>query len=195
MKITRTVLFPVLFIFTFFLLAGCSEDEAPERENEEESITRATLNFMPTGGGNPLVFSWVDPDGDGPQQPVIDPIVLAANTEYNLTIELAGPNNENLTQEIQLEADEHLFFFGWTDELFSSPTGTGNISSRSGVVDYNDTDRNNLPLGLSTNWTTAGPATGTFTTILKHQPDIKSETSTATDGETDLQIQWNATVQ
>lgn len=195
MKTSLTIFFPFLFLFNFFLLAGCSEDEAPEIENEEESITRATLNFTPTGGGNPLVFSWVDPDGDGPQQPVVDPIVLAANTEYKLTIELTGPNNEDITQEIQLEADEHLFFFGWTDELFSSPTGTGNISSRSGEVNYDDTDKNNLPLGLSTIWTTAGPATGIFTTILKHQPDIKSETSTATDGETDLQIQWNATVQ
>jgi len=58
-------------------------------------------------------------------------------------------------------------------------------------VNYNDFDGNNLPVGLSTTWETenAGGA-GTFQVILKHQPDIKSATSTVNDGGTDVDLTW-----
>ncbi|AHM60606.1 hypothetical protein D770_11745 [Flammeovirgaceae bacterium 311] len=196
MKPLKIIFSLALLFCTFFLMTGCSDDDAPEAENEEEEITEVILTFSPTTGGDPLVFSWVDPDGSGTQQPVIDPIVLNQNTAYTLTIELYGPNGEDFTEEIEEEADEHMFFFGWTGSLFTSPEGNGNISNRSGTVNYGtDLDSRGLPLGLSTTWATGEAATGTFRIVLKHQPGIKTANSTVNDGETDADNTWSVTIE
>jgi hypothetical protein len=196
MKAVKKIFSLALLLLPFAVLIGCSEDEdVPAPENEEEVISQVTLTFTPANGADALTFNWTDPDGEGSQAPVVDPVVLQANTEYNLTIELLGPNGEDITEEVQEEAAEHLFFFGWEDQLFESPTGTGNISSRNNSVDYDDSDSNNLPVGLSTNWTTGEPATGTFRIVLKHQPNIKSASSAVNDGETDVDISWAVAVE
>ena len=69
--------------------------------------------------------------------------------------------------------------------------GAGN---RADPVNYEDEDDAGFPLGLETTWTTGNAATGTFRVVLKHQPDIKSATSDSTDGESDVDISWEATV-
>ncbi|WP_224996703.1 hypothetical protein [Cesiribacter sp. SM1] len=194
MKAAKNIFSFILLLLPFVVLMACSDDDdVPALENEEEVISQVTLTFTPADGADALTFDWTDPEG--PTLPVVDPVVLQANTEYDLTIELYGPNGENITEEVQEEAAEHLFFFGWSDQLFDSPTGTGNISNRSNTVDYGDTDSNNQPVGLATTWTTGEPASGTFRMVLKHQPNIKSATSTVNDGETDVDITWAVTVE
>ena len=99
---------------------------------------------------------------------------------------------EDVTQEIMEEDDEHMIFFEWTEDIFASPEGNGNTDNRNDPVNYNDFDFNDLPVGLSTNWTTnEAMSDGTFRIVLKHQPDIKSETSTVNDGGTDVDLTWN----
>jgi hypothetical protein len=46
------------------------------------------------------------------------------------------------------------------------------------------------PIGLTTSWTSAASSTTGkfFRVLLKHQPGIKSNSSTSIDGETDLDI-------
>jgi hypothetical protein len=93
-----------------------------------------------------------------------------------------------------------MFFFGWTANLFADPTGDGNIDNRTDAVNYsgasNALDENNLPLGLTTTWTTTGSSGGgTFRVLLKHQPELKSANSTSTVGETDLDLTFNIGVQ
>lgn len=194
MKSIYSFFWSVLFLFLSVSVISCKDDDVPPIENEEEVITMVTLTFTPVSG-NAISFTYSDPDGEGSTPPTIDPIVLAANTPYTMTIELTGVDGEDITDEILLEADEHMFFFGWTGAIFSNPSGNGNLTARSGTVNYADSDTNNQPLGLATTWTTGDPTTGTFTTILKHQPDVKSATSTVNDGETDVEITWNVTVQ
>jgi hypothetical protein len=180
------------------LFVACSDNE-PQKEDVPELITKVTLTFTPLTG-KAVVVSAIDPDGEGVQDLAVDsPINLEANKTYVLSISLANGLAEptspdyNVTQEVEEQGVEHMFFFGWTGNLFSNPAGTGNISQRQDPVNYfgdaNSVDQNNLPLGLSTTWTTANSgATGTFRILLKHQPGLKSTISTSSDGETDVDV-------
>ncbi len=183
------------FIWLILILGCTTNDPAPE--NAEEIITIVTLNFDAPGGALPLVFEAVDPDGDGPQDLVIeDEIKLAPETQYVLTIDLLNSlNGDSISEEVAEEADEHMFFFSWTDGIFSSPSGSGNVNNGSSDVDYNDQDVNGLPLGLSTTWFTTNSGSGTFRILLKHQPGSKTGDSDATIGETDLDLTWNIAVE
>jgi hypothetical protein len=188
----------VLVVF----LSGCKSDD-PKKEDTPELITKATLTFTPVGGGSPIIVYATDPDGEGVQDIAVDePINLAKATTYTLTIalinELAAPTDPayDITAEVEEEGDEHMFFYSWTNNVFSNPAGNGNIDNRADAVNYNDSDSNGLPLGLSTNWTsTANTASGAFRVVLKHQPDLKSATSTSSVGETDLDIEFVINVQ
>lgn len=176
---------------------SCDEDE-PEKEDTPELITKVTLTFTPDGGGTPIIVTATDPDNIGSQDIVADkPISLKLNTTYSLSITLvnglADPADEdyNITNEVLEEADEHMFFFAWTGG-FNNPEGDGNIDNRADVVRYEDVDEDGLPVGLTTTWTTTTVVTTgkTFTILLKHQPDLKSATSTSEDGETDVNLEF-----
>lgn len=183
------------------LFSACSDDD-PKKENTPELITQATLTFTPTGGGSAVIATATDPDGEGVQDLTVDgPIELATGTSYTLTIELinglADPSEDeyDITAEVQEEGDEHMFFFGWTNNVFSNPAGNGNIDARADLVNYNDEDDNSRPIGLNTSWTgAAAAASGTFRVVLKHQPDLKSDTSTSETGETDLDITFTINI-
>lgn len=183
----------IAFVSSLLILSGCGDD--PEKENIPELITKATLTFTPVGGGSAVVVTATDPDLDGPQDIEIDgAIVLSTNTTYDLSItlinELADPTDEeyDITAEVEEEGDEHMFFFAWTNNLFSNPAGNGNIDARADALNYQDTDGTN-PIGLETRWVTgAGSGTGTFRVVLKHQPDAKTATSGSDVGESDLDL-------
>ncbi|NND09559.1 MAG: T9SS type A sorting domain-containing protein [Saprospiraceae bacterium] len=169
------------------------DPEAPECENEEEVIDRVTLTFAPAEGGDTVVAVASDPDGPGPQDLVVEDIDLIQSTTYQLSIKVENTiEGEDISEEIAEEDEEHQFYFAWTEQLFSDPTGDGNIDSRDGPVNYLDFDENALPVGLSTSWTTVeGMQSGTFRVALKHQPDMKSSSSSFDDGGTDIDIVWN----
>lgn len=191
-----------IILVSIGFLYGCKSDD-PQKEDTPELITKATLTFTPIGGGTPVVVSATDPDGDGVQDIAVDgDIDLSIDTDYTLTImlinELAAPTDPgyNISAEVEEEGAEHLFFFGWTNNVFFNPTGNGNIDNRADGINYNDSDENGLPIGLSTNWSSSvNAASGKFRVMLKHQPDLKSGTSTSSDGETDLDIEFIISVQ
>jgi hypothetical protein len=110
---------------------------------------------------------------------------------------LANPSDPayDVTAEVEEEGDEHMFFFSWTNNVFSDPTGNGNIDNRNDDVNYEDSDANSFPLGLETSWTTAGVSSGNFRVMLKHQPEQKSATSSSNTGETDLDVTFTVAVQ
>ena len=175
-------------------------EEGHGHNEEEEVINQIVLTFTPAGGGDAITATWFDADGEGVGNPTIDDINLVANTDYEMSITLAntlGMDVEDITEEIQEEADEHMFFFGFTADIFSNPAGDGNLDSRSDPVNYNDMDANGLPIGLSTNWTTGGAtnSAGSFQVVLKHQPGVKTATSDITDGGTDVDISFQINIQ
>ena len=192
MKKTNFLIYALLATL-FVVNTGCDDKGLPDHENEEEIIDLVRLTFTPTQG-TPLVFEAKDPDGSGIQNFSIPTISLVKNTQYALFIEVRNEQaNEDITAEIKLEDAEHLFLFGWTDGIFSNPAGDGNIDNRADAVNYSDEDGLGLPLGLLSTWTTGdvSPAGTTFRVVLKHQPAIKSATSSFNDGETDIDLTFD----
>ena len=179
--------------------SGCSDDDDPVKEDVPELITKVALTFTPVGGGAAIKASATDPDGEGTDELKADgPIALKTGTVYTLNVALYNgllPETDeeyNVTKEVEEESDEHMFFFSWTADLFSNPTGDGNIDNRENPVVYADLDENGLPVGLTTTWATkeAASSNGAFRVVLKHQPELKSATSGYTTGETDVDVSF-----
>ncbi|MFT6868744.1 MAG: hypothetical protein ACJA08_003599 [Cyclobacteriaceae bacterium] len=184
---------PNIYFFLIFImtLSSCNDTDEPVIENEQEIITDVVLTFTDIAG-NAISAMAIDPDGEGfANLEVVDTIELKINTIYTLAIELENSvTNESLTSEVKNESDEHLFFFSFTEDIFSDPIGNGNMDQREDALNYLDKDEFEFPLGLSTRWTTAGANKGKFRVVLKHQPGIKSVSSTVTDGESDVDLEW-----
>ncbi|HEY5823992.1 MAG TPA: hypothetical protein VIT44_06500 [Cyclobacteriaceae bacterium] len=203
---TRISRILTLLIASIILLLTSCKDDDPVKEDIPELITKATLTFTPAAGTNAAVVkvTATDPDGDGPQSININgEIKLNKGITYILTLELinelANPTADeyNISAEVLNEGDEHQFYFAWTGDVFSSPAGNGNMDNRNDAVNYKDKDENNLPIGLTTEWTsisTATIVTNTFHIVLKHQPELKSASSTFDDGETDLDLTFPISV-
>lgn len=201
MKNINSTLYLILFL-TVGLMVGCGDDDPMEMEmememenEEEEEITRVALTFTPDNDEEPITAVWFDADGEGSGAPSIDEINLEEDVTYTLTLELTntlGTTDEDITEEILEEANEHMFFFSFTDGLFSDPAGDGNVDNRADLINYNDQDANGQPLGLSTTWTAGehSETPGEFNVVLKHQPDVKTGTSGSTDGSTDVDIRF-----
>lgn len=197
-----SVLVPGIFLMAIFLITGCSDDDDPEKENVPELITTANLTFTATDGSETVVGTAVDPDGEGSEDLTVSgDIELSADKEYTLAITMynglvdADDDDYNVTEEVEEESDEHMFFFAWSNDLFSDPTGDGNVDNRDDDINYNDEDANGYPVGLSTTWTTGDANEGTFRVLLKHQPDVKTATSTSEDGETDLDVTFTIVIE
>ncbi len=192
----------VVALTTIGALVSCSNED-PVKQNVPEFISSVKLIFTPVGGGTAVTASATDPDGTGAGSIVVSgPINLTKNITYTLTFEilnnLAAVTDPayNVTAAIEEESNEHQFFFSWSNNVFSNPTGNGNIDNKSDPLNYNDEDVNGLSVGLSTSWTSLDIAsTGTFRILLKHQPDLKSVSSTSSDGESDIDLTFDLTVE
>ncbi|MFT6160421.1 MAG: hypothetical protein ACJAZO_004268 [Myxococcota bacterium] len=142
------------FLPLLLVLSACTDVENPDGDNVEEVITTVTLIFDGPDGVVEGLFA--DPENDG--SPVIVSPDLAANTEYQLTVEflneLSDPA-EDITEEIADEADEHQVFF-MTDA----------------TIVYNDQDDGGLPLGLDVTLTTGDVGSTDLTIILRHLPEL-----------------------
>lgn len=187
-------------LLSLVIFTACEDDDVvPEEEEEMEVITDVTLIFT-SDAGAVVTASAQDPDGEGVQELVVlDEIQLQAGTNYTLTFDIMNnleTPGESIGEEIAEEDDEHQIFFAWTEGAFSNPTGNVNIDNASDPVNYNDADGNGNPLGLNTSWTAGDPTTAaSFTVRLQHQPDVKTSTSGANDGDTDFELQFRLTIQ
>jgi hypothetical protein len=182
------------FLLATLLLVSCGDD--PEPVNEEELITTVTVTLTPTGGA-PITMSFKDLDGDGAGVPQFiyssggNAAVLAASTTYTATLTLLNESiapAENITEEIEEEADEHLLCF--------ENTGLSGLG-----ITYADTEADYIAggsskvVGLETTWTTAATTgEGTVTITLRHQPGTKTGACPGS-GETDIEVTFNVAIQ
>ncbi|MCH2231098.1 MAG: GTP cyclohydrolase [Crocinitomicaceae bacterium] len=185
-------------------ITSCKKEEVapPAEENEVEVITDVKLVF--TNASDPadvVEANAQDPDGSGAQSlAILNDINLDINKTYILTYEIANnldSPGEDIGAEILEEDDEHQFFFSFSNDAFTNPTGDGNVDTASDPLDYNDQDDNGFPVGLSTTWVTSGTqlSAGTFNVRLQHQPGVKTATSGANDGDTDFDLTFVLNIQ
>lgn len=186
-KITKASLF--LFLAATFMVGCKKDDDAPKPSsstppaNEEELITTVKITFVDTAGVEPnVVVFFRDPDGDGGNAPTqFDTIRLAANSVYNANLEVLDESKnpvENITTEIQEEADEHIFCF--------TPTNV-NLS-----IIRTDSD-GTYEIGLASQWTVGNASIGTTQVVLKHQPGVKD--GTCAPGDTDVELNFVTEIQ
>ena len=178
---------PALVLTTF--LAACDDDPTQPVDNEQELITEVTLTFTPSGGGPPMVAVISDPDGEGPLPPAaqLGELAFTPGMTYNGTVQFVDrsdpANPEDITAEVEEEADEHRVFY--------------TIAGMTGVeIDNLDTDGNGAPLGLTFDVVVDATAsgTGTIQVVLSHFDDApKGDGSTPSD-ETDADVTFAASV-
>jgi len=188
------------------LLAACGDDGDDHGAHELEVITTVILTFTPDGGGAPIVAEFDDPDGDGGDPPVVDPIRLAADTTYAVTVgfenRLENPP-EDIGAEVRDEGDEHQVFF--TGTAVDGPASDQPAAPLAHA--YADVDAEGLPIGLASEVTTQA-GTGQLTITLRHLPPINGAATktaelaaqvrdggfAAIGGETDAQVTFDVTV-
>lgn len=175
------------FIYTILILSlvftGCSDnDPEPEPVNEEEVITTMTIRLTPSGGGSEIILKTVDMDGDGDGEAVVTVSgPLSAGTTYDGIIELLNETEtpaEDITEEVEEEADEHQFFY---------TIGTG----LDVTTTYDDEDGDGNPIGVEFTLTANTASSGDLTFTLRHEPNKSADgvadgDITNAGGETDI---------
>ena len=180
-------------ILTSLLLffSGCKKDEPldPVIPNEEELITTFKYTLNPIGGGENIILTFKDLDGDGGNPPTISKGKLDTNTTYSGSVELLNELENpvgNITEEVREESNDHQLFYQSTiSEL---------------EVSYNDNDLNNNPIGLVTQVKTKAAGSGNITITLRHKPNksgngVQSGDITNAGGETDIVVTFELDVQ
>lgn len=181
-----------VFFILIVLVAGFNscEDSPPSLEpNPEEFMTTFILILTPDNGGDKVVLSYEDLDGEkgNPPSYLVDP--LPANTTFTAVIQALDKTLSpivDVTLELQDEKEGHQVFF--------RPEGVDlNIS-------YADTDGDGNPVGLTSRITSGGPATGRLKVTLKHEPEKTAIGVTAGDitnagGSIDIEANFPISIQ
>ncbi|MCH9661897.1 MAG: type 1 periplasmic binding fold superfamily protein, partial [Bacteroidetes bacterium] len=111
---------------------------------------------------------------------------LTAGETYNGTVQFLNETEspaENITTEVVEEADEHQVFYitgGGLDAAFN----------------YNDTDSQGNPLGVTFTTVASNASSGTLNVTLRHEP-MKPNDGTLSDagGETDVSVTFDLEIQ
>lgn len=176
------------FAVMILIASACSSDD-PDPVNEEELITTVRVTFA--SAANPdVTATFTDLDGPGGTDPVTVNPTLVANTTYTVSVEFLNEQEnpaEDITAEVAEEDDEHQVFF---------VIGTG----LNATYAYTDQDGNGNPLGLSGTFATGAAGAGNLTLTLIHEPvkdaaNVSSGDPTNAQGETDVEVTFNVTVQ
>jgi len=174
----------LLVVVCFSIILSSCEKEEPELPNEEELITSVFLRLTPEGGGDEVLFSFQDFDGDGGDAPIIRGAAVKSGLKYTGVLQFWNESvfpEQEITQEIREEGDEHQVFYESTADL---------------SIEYLDLDVNQNPIGLLVSVTPGDPGKGQITVILKHMPK-KPNDGTAVDagGETDIEVSFGVSVE
>lgn len=185
MNTIRPSILTLLFVTILGTALTACDSTEPDNDGagEEELITSVVLTLQ--GGGETFTAEASDPDGDGTNFQ-IETLTIPSGRSYTGSIEVRDDvNDENITEEIEEEADEHQFFF--------EPGGAD--ASRI-TVTVTDTDDNDLPVGLAFSVIVSGdePGDATLRVILSHFDDEPKDGVTRSD-ETDIDVTFPVEIQ
>ncbi len=180
-------------------ISSCKKDDAnPAKPNnpgagDEEVITTVKLHFTNASDTTDhRHYRWYDADGSGSGNPVIDSIVLKPSTTYNVEVEVLDQTKtpaKDIAEEIKEEANYHRFHYTFTPAQGSTAT-----SVTTSITDL-DTQTPPQPLGLRFSAASgASVGNGTFNISLRHFANNSTKTNVATDGESDLDIDFRLVV-
>ena len=184
-------IFLILLLILAIVFTGCSDDDPPAPVNEEEVITTMTIRLTPSGGGTEITLKTQDLDGEGGNEPVVTVSGnLTAGTTYDGIIELLNETEtpaEDITEEVQEEADEHQFFY---------TIGTG----LDVTTTYEDEDGDGNPIGVEFTLTANTASSGDLTFTLRHEPNksasgVAGGDITNAGGETDITETFSISVE
>ncbi|MGB3543325.1 hypothetical protein [Rubrivirga sp.] len=191
-KHTRT-LASLALLGSLSLTACDSGEPGDDGAGEEELISQVTLSLTPDDGGETATIQ-VNFDADGTNR-TFSPstLVLRPGVTYAGSIELRDTfNDEDITEEIEEEAEEHLFAYAL------SPASIGTVRITDTESDYSSEDDNSgdFAVGLDFEVDVAAGASGsgTMNAILYHFDDAPKTSSTATSDEIDVEVPFPVTV-
>ena len=175
-------------------LPACDSDDpgADSDPGDLEFITNVVVTLTPDDGGDAVELEAVDENGDGLDIEYVPArAVLDAGRTYTGAVRLLDERNDvNVTEDIEAEADRHLFRFDFT--------GVSGLDSLSVVAtdsesDYLEEDQGfedyavGLRFDLETPEDAAG--TGSFVVRLYHfEEGDDKESSFDTSDETDVEL-------
>ena len=185
MKTMKTMKRCTMYALLAIAMVGCSDDDTPEVVNEEEVISTVILTLTPESG-EPVILTTQDLDGDGPDDAVITISgSFAENTQYLGAVRFLNETEtpaEEITEEVEEEADEHQVFYTTTDGL--------NIETQ-----YEDEDSQGNPLGLQITLTTGAASQGSLTVTLRQEPVKPNDGLDSAGGETDITTSFDVTIE
>ncbi|MEM0962735.1 MAG: hypothetical protein AAGK21_09400 [Bacteroidota bacterium] len=163
--------------------SGEPDDDGP---GEQELITQVNVMLTPEGGGAEQMFT-LNYDALGNLTGTSGQVNLSPGVTYGGEIELLDTiNNEDITEEIEEEAEEHLFAYTL------SPASAGTVSITDVESDYTSGDENGgdflvgLQFEIAVSPTASG--TATMTGILYHFDDEPKTGSMVTSDEIDVEF-------
>ncbi len=213
MQFRARVLVPALALALAPLACDGDEDH-DDHDHESEVISRVTLTFTPDGGGEAIVASFDDPDGDGGVSGTSEPITLAAGTTYTMTVEFLNALEdpaEDITEEVMEEAEEHLVLVYGSG--VTGPAGIGDsvlVSHAYADVesDYGaNAEGDDLPVGLANTITASNVGSADLQVMLRHLPELNGQPQKTADlidsfasggavaGEVDANVSFELTVE
>jgi len=172
------------------VFSSCDKD--PVVPNEEELITTVSYILTPVTTGEKVTFTFIDIDGNGGNNPIISVTgELKAGATYNGALTLLNEDEspvENISDEVLEEDEDHQVFYD------VSGGAAGKV-----VINYDDKDANNQPVGLKTKVSVTAAGTGKLKITLRHLPN-KSATGVSTGsitnagGETDIEVNFDIVI-
>ena len=178
--------FGLLLVFSLLLTACDSTDPGEEGAGEEEVISNVTIT-LENQADNSTVTAEAVFDETGVRQSA-ETLALTPGATYTGTITLRDRfANEDITEEVEAERDEHQFFY----------VAQGDVSN---VLDITitDSDSNGYPVGLTFTVTVAAGAAGTgeLRVVLGHYDERPKEANEtiSTIPETDIDFTYPVTI-
>ena len=177
----------LVFLCILSISFSCKKEDL-EPVDDNELITTVDLTFTDSNK-KVNTFSFQDKDGDAKTPPEkFDKIVLDKNMNYSLEINVYDETKNpkaNITEQIKLESDVHLFVF---------KIDPASLFSLKAI----DKDKNGLPIGLLSSGSTQNTVgSGKLNLVLKHQPPINGKavkTGNEAGGSSDIDLVFDLSI-